>query len=939
MIPTPPARRRALTAMLASLAGAVAASVPIVASSPSTAHATGSLQQIAFETNPSPGLVTLGDLASRSQRKPVTRAGLGPYTISGTDSLTGQPYSFVTDEPYDPSDEAAYAHEGDEGIVDGTFDVESETIAVDDVDPSRTNVLRLYSDTNCEDHNTDGGVDGYCTLYGPEVWSEPFDATLGQSVSFDWRATGASDDYEIYAFLVAVDETSPSVFDYGDDDAHTLLAYGRGDSQGWTTASSVVPAAGSYRFRFVNGSYDGSGGLALGSEMFIDSVVKVGLTNPITFPQPGDKIVGAAPFALSPTSPAGPVTLSSTTPDICTVVGNTVTLTGTLGVCTIVADQAGDGVDYVPAASVARSFTVLAEATAPTNYGLPVINGTLGAGQFLSATEGTWGDGGSPITGSTMQWKATTGGDTVDLPGATGTSCYLVASPGTTLSVSVTKTNAIGSTTATSTATLDGYTCGTPPTPTTSVEMMDVGTEPGSAQATASGSGMQPYSTFTVTLQPGGEIIGTGTVGGDGTFSLVVTVPSGLAEGEYSIVVDATRYDGDPAADTGWFSVDGAGVIDEVSTTGPTGGSADGGFVGVGPVRVLDTRTDGGRVDAGSTTEVVVAGEHGIPADSSAVVLNVASVDPAGPGYVTVFPCGSTRPTASNLNFGAGQTIANAASVAVGDGGAICFYSLVETDLVVDVSGAYSAEDGTGRLAGFTPSRLFDSRDAGEQVAAGSVQRIEVAGQGGVDADATSVVLSVTVTEPDAFGYVTAYPCGGDTPLASNVNYAPGQTVANAVTTAVGADGEVCVYSSAETHLVVDVTADYVADDSRGTIDLITIERMLDTRLADGPTSGAKVAGGATQEVQVGGEAGIDADAPAVTLNVTVVDPEAIGFVTVYPCGSDLPLASNINYAPGQTVANSVTTSLGADGTVCVYTLSTAHIVVDADLAMSLPID
>ena len=66
-------------------------------------------------------------------------------------------------------------------------------------------------------------------------------------------------------------------------------------------------------------------------------------------------------------------------------------------------------------------------------------------------------------------------------------------------------------------------------------------------------------------------------------------------------------------------------------------------------------------------------------------------------------------------------------------------------------------------------------------------------------------MLNVTVTGPTANGFVTVYQCGIPTPLASNLNFTPGQTVANAVIVKVSNDGKVCLFNSAPTHLVVDV--------------------------------------------------------------------------------------------------------------------------------------
>ena len=67
------------------------------------------------------------------------------------------------------------------------------------------------------------------------------------------------------------------------------------------------------------------------------------------------------------------------------------------------------------------------------------------------------------------------------------------------------------------------------------------------------------------------------------------------------------------------------------------------------------------------------------------------------------------------------------------------------------------------------------------------------------------MVLNVTVTEPSGAGFVTVYPCGVATPLASNLNFEAGTTAANAVVVKVGDDGKVCLFSSRSTQLIVDV--------------------------------------------------------------------------------------------------------------------------------------
>ena len=89
--------------------------------------------------------------------------------------------------------------------------------------------------------------------------------------------------------------------------------------------------------------------------------------------------------------------------------------------------------------------------------------------------------------------------------------------------------------------------------------------------------------------------------------------------------------------------------------------------------------------------KVKVVGVAGVPsAGVGAVSLNVTVTNPAGAGYVTVFPCGD-QPTASNLNYSAGQTVPNAVIAPISPQGEVCFYSQADTDLLADVNGWFAA--------------------------------------------------------------------------------------------------------------------------------------------------------------------------------------------------------------------------------------------------------
>jgi hypothetical protein len=360
------------------------------------------------------------------------------------------------------------------------------------------------------------------------------------------------------------------------------------------------------------------------------------------------------------------------------------------------------------------------------------------------------------------------------------------------------------------------------------------------------------------------------------------------------------------------------------------------GLVAISPTRVLDTRNVpgpvGGKVFAGTRTPI----DFGRRASQtvSSVLMNVTVERPETSGFITVYPCGENVPTASNLNFVAGQTVANAMTVKLSDSDNVCIFTSSTTQLIVDVMGGYRLYGGSGSQS-VTPTRLLDTREAvgvpvRSKAGADSTTLLRVDGAGGVPASgATAVTLNVTVDQPESAGFVTVYPCGESVPAASNLNYAVGQTIANLVTVKVGQDGDVCFYTSSSTHLIADLSAWYRPSLPAGFKELEPV-RILDSRNALGVATRATLEAGSITTLGVAGRGGVPiTGAEAVTMNVTVDQPQGGGFITVFPCGQGVPTASNINFARGQTIANLVTVKLAADGAVCIFASASAHLLAD----------
>ncbi|WP_441250162.1 right-handed parallel beta-helix repeat-containing protein [Kitasatospora sp. McL0602] len=212
-----------------------------------------------------------------------------------------------------------------------------------------------------------------------------------------------------------------------------------------------------------------------------------------------------------------------------------------------------------------------------------------------------------------------------------------------------------------------------------------------------------------------------------------------------------------------------------------------------------------------------------------------------------------------------------------------------------------------------TPYRVLDTRPgAGHpgslRLGPGATTRVHVSGQ------SDAVVLNVTAVNPSAAGYLSVYPAGGPRPATSNVNFVPGQTVPNLVTTSLGGSDEVEIFNhSGDTDVVVDVVGSYQA----GAGDRFTAlapSRLLDTRRAGGAVGPESVT-----QLQVRGVGGVPADATSVVLNLTSTDGDAGGYLAVYPSGTRWAGTSNLNFAARQTVANQVVVPIGADGKVSIY--------------------
>jgi hypothetical protein len=275
-------------------------------------------------------------------------------------------------------------------------------------------------------------------------------------------------------------------------------------------------------------------------------------------------------------------------------------------------------------------------------------------------------------------------------------------------------------------------------------------------------------------------------------------------------------------------------------------------------------------------------------------------------------------------------------------------------DTITEPTGAATelapvAQEGSGHssLIPIGPLRVLETRsgpglgtydggfNGGGQRLADSVLALGLAGRPQLPSWARSVVLNITVTGAVGGGYLTVYPCDEPRPTSSNLNYQAGITRAVAVVARIGSTGAVCIYTQTATDVIADVTGLYPTG---AAFKAIQPGRLLETRLGpefttvDAQSAGiGRRPGGVTTEVKVAGRGGVPNNAISVALNVTAIAPTQPGFVTVFPCGEQIPTASTLNFRPGDIVPNAAIVAIGAGGSVCVFSNVETDLVLDVN--------
>ncbi|HUA58738.1 MAG TPA: nidogen-like domain-containing protein [Verrucomicrobiae bacterium] len=362
------------------------------------------------------------------------------------------------------------------------------------------------------------------------------------------------------------------------------------------------------------------------------------------------------------------------------------------------------------------------------------------------------------------------------------------------------------------------------------------------------------------------------------------------------------------------------------------------------------TKTHSGSFTAGQTGAYTVTVSNAGDAATTSGLVTVTENPPAGmtvnsmagagwtcPGSTcsrsdALAPNASYPPITVSVNVAAGASSPLVNAVTVAGGGSTPNSA---TDITA-ISGA-SATSGLA-LYPVTPCRAADTRNSngpfgGPIMTAGSVRSFVIPNSGcGIPANAQAYSLNITVVPPAPLTYLTAWPTGQTQPYVSTLNSFNGAVIANAAIVPAGAGGAISIFVSDATQVIIDINGYFAPPGGQGALAFYpaTPCRVADTRNGNGPFGGPSLGAGSTRNFTVPQSGcGIPTSAQAYSLNMTVVPPGPLEYLTTWPAGQTQPYVSTLNALQGQIAANAAIVPAGTNGAISVFVSDPSNVIVD----------
>ena len=226
-----------------------------------SAEAIGSIDQTQNGQNGQPLKINLGQFSNNDfETGSAGDTAVSGWSLSnsqiklnGASSLAGQPTA--TDTAFPPTVAAGYAAPYDQ-MTPGSATYQTE-LSTETSSGSGLSV-RLRS--------TGVSVDSFGIVHGPAIVSDSsVKLNPGDSVSFEWRATGGEDAYDVIGYLV--DENTGYI-----EEILNETGADAGTSTNWATVSKDISTSGTYKFVFIAGTWDATGGTAAGAQLYVDNI-------------------------------------------------------------------------------------------------------------------------------------------------------------------------------------------------------------------------------------------------------------------------------------------------------------------------------------------------------------------------------------------------------------------------------------------------------------------------------------------------------------------------------------------------------------------------------------------------------------------------------------------------------------------------------------------
>lgn len=343
--------------------------------------------------------------------------------------------------------------------------------------------------------------------------------------------------------------------------------------------------------------------------------------------------------------------------------------------------------------------------------------------------------------------------------------------------------------------------------------------------------------------------------------------------------------------------------------------------------RVLDTKVGTGgyttAMPANTYRSVPVAGVAGLPDDGSvgAVSVIVTASEISSPAAVFGRPDANTDSTMMGF-YGSDKT-SFPAVLAVGADGSIQVKSQTSVRMSIDVQGYYTSTADGAAPGGFVPvngARVVDTRSGlgvpkGTLTDGGNVT-VQIAGTAGVPAGASGAIVTLTAANSaSTAGYFTPYAAGATRP-GTVLAYGASSNTSVQAQVPLSADGKITIYNRSSTpHLTVDVQGYFTASNGGGATFTPGTGRVFDSR-----TSGtATLAANETRAITVAGQVGVptmNSGLTAVVFTLTAAKAGSSGRAIVWADGTTRPDTTALNFSQGDTVSNTITVPLGANGKI-----------------------